>query len=76
MAKVKLGFYQHYKGDTYEVIGVARHSETLEELVIYQGGYYHPEFGNQPIFARPLKIFLEKVELDGKLIPRFKHLEE
>ncbi|MEI6533307.1 MAG: DUF1653 domain-containing protein, partial [Candidatus Roizmanbacteria bacterium] len=45
----QIGMYQHYKGDLYEVIGVARHSETLEELVVYKGKYYNPEFGNNPI---------------------------
>lgn len=72
---VKLGKYQHYKGSFYEVIGVARHSETLEELVIYRGLYYSERFGNNPIWARPKSMFLETVNIDGKELPRFKFIE-
>lgn len=76
MAKIKIGLYRHFKGDTYEVLGVARHSETLEELVIYQGSYYHEEFGNNPIFVRPLSDFLEKKDIDGKKVNRFEFIED
>lgn len=66
---IKLGKYRHYKGKEYEVIGVARHSETLEELVIYRALY-----DNFDLWARPLKMFLEEVEVDGKKVPRFEYL--
>jgi hypothetical protein len=65
----KLGKYRHYKGKEYEIIGVAKHSETLEELVVYQALY-----GSRDLWVRPLKMFCEKIEVDGKKIPRFKHL--
>lgn len=72
MEKIKLGKYQHYKGKFYEVIGIARHSETLEELVVYRALYDSPEFGKDQIWVRPLKMFLEEVEIDGNKVPRFK----
>ncbi len=64
--KIKLGRYRHYKGKEYQVIGVARHSETLEELVVYQALY-----GEGELWVRPLSMFLEEVEVDGKKMPRF-----
>lgn len=71
----KPGRYQHFKGDFYEVIGVAFHSETLEELVVYRGMYNSEKFGDKLLFVRPLKMFMEKVEIDGKKVPRFKFIE-
>ena len=65
----KLGIYEHYKGNKYEVIGVGFDSETLEEVVIYKALY-----GENNLWARPLKMFLENVEKDGKILPRFKYL--
>ncbi len=70
--EVKPGKYQHYKGKFYEVIGVARHSETLDELVVYKALYDSPEFGKNAIWVRPRKMFLETVKVDGKDVPRFK----
>ena len=72
MDVVKPGKYQHYKGNFYNVIGTARHSETLEELVVYQALYDSPEFGKNSIWVRPKKMFMENVTIDGKEIPRFK----
>lgn len=63
---VKTGNYRHYKGGEYEVIGVAKHSETLEELVVYRALY-----DEHQIWVRPLEMFLGEVEVDGKRIPRF-----
>ena len=73
---IKSGKYKHYKGKEYEVIGAARHSETLEELVVYRALYDSKEFGNMALWVRPLEMFLEEVETDGKKIPRFEYMEE
>lgn len=71
MTKIKLGEYEHYKGKRYKVIGVARHSETLEELVVYQALY-----GENGLWVRPLEMFFENVEINGKQTPRFKYLNK
>jgi len=68
--KLQLGKYEHYKRKQYEVIGVAKHSETLEELVVYRALY-----GEHDLWVRPLKMFLETVEIEGKKIPRFRFIE-
>lgn len=60
------GRYRHYKGGEYEVIGAARHSETLEPLVVYR-----PLYGASGLWVRPHAMFFEQVEVDGKLQPRF-----
>jgi len=67
--KVQSGRYRHFKGNDYEVIGVATHSETREPLVIYR-----PLYGNRELFARPLSMFTEIVERDGKRQERFKYI--
>lgn len=67
---VKPGRYRHYKGKVYIVMGVARHSETEEELVVYRQDY-----GDHDLWVRPKSMFLERVEVDGHLQPRF-HLIE
>jgi hypothetical protein len=63
---IKNGIYQHYKKEYYEVIAVARHSETLEELVVYRCLY-----GAFDFFVRPLAMFQEDVEIGGLKIARF-----
>ena len=68
---LKPGKYRHYKGKQYEVIGVARHSETLDDMVVYKAMYL-PEGEN--LWVRPLIMFTEEVEMDGKKIPRFEYL--
>lgn len=65
---LKPGRYQHYKGAMYEVIGIATHSETEEKLVVYRTLY-----GDKGMWVRPLDMFLEDVEVDGKTLPRFKY---
>ena len=65
------GRYRHYKGLDYEVIGVARHSETEETLVVYRTLY-----GDFDLWVRPLSMFMENVAVDGELVPRFYRLEE
>lgn len=67
---LKLGKYKHYKGKEYEVIGIAKHSETLEDLVVYRALY-----DDRQLWVRPLKMFLEEVEVNGQKIPRFSPLE-
>lgn len=74
MTDLKLGKYQHYKGKFYEVVGVARHSETLEELVVYRALYDSEEFGKHALWIRPKPMFLEKVNVDGKEVSRFKYV--
>lgn len=68
--KIQLGKYRHYKGSMYEVIGVAKHSETLEELVIYRALY-----GENELWARPINMFLEEVEVNGQKVPRFEFIK-
>jgi len=65
--KIKLGKYRHYKGKFYRVIGTARHSETLEPLVVYKALY-----GKRGLWVRPLKMFKQKVKVEGNSVPRFK----
>lgn len=70
---LKIGKYRHYKGKEYEVIGIARHSESLEELVVYKA-LYQPEGEN--LWVRPLKMFTENVMVDGKQMLRFQYIGE
>ena len=67
---MKNGRYRHYKGNDYIVIGVAKHSETEEELVVYRQDY--GEFG---LWVRPKSMFLESVEVDGQSVARFQFVE-
>lgn len=60
------GRYRHYKGREYEVVGVARHSETLEALVVYR-----PLYGERALWVRPHAMFVETVDVDGVEVPRF-----
>ena len=69
--KVKKGIYRHFKGHTYRVVGLAKHSETLEELIVY----VNVEDEND-IWLRPEEMFLETVTRDGKTFPRFELIEE
>lgn len=71
MSKIKKGKYRHYKGKEYEVIGTAKHSETLEELVVYQALY-----GDNELWIRPKEMFLEKVLVNGKEVFRFEYIGE
>ncbi len=75
MDELKPGRYQHYKGNFYQVIDVGRHSETLEELVVYRSLYDSKEFGDCALWVRPKKMFLETVEVGGKRVPRFRFIE-
>ncbi|SDS94837.1 DUF1653 domain-containing protein [Microterricola viridarii] len=66
MNEIKIGRFRHYKGGLYDVIGVARHSETEEALVVYR-----PLAGDSGLWVRPLAMFLETVLVDGAELPRF-----
>lgn len=68
---IPLGYYQHYKGPRYRVIGVARHSETEEELVVYRTCY-----GDESLWVRPLSMFVELIERPEGTVPRFRYLGE
>jgi hypothetical protein len=71
--EIKLGLYRHYKGHMYKVLGVARHSETLEWMVMYEAQYENPE---GKVWVRPYQMFLEEIEINGKKVPRFEYLGE
>lgn len=67
--EIKPGRYRHFKGGEYEVIGIVRHSETDEELVLYKALY-----GDKEMWVRPVSMFLESVEVEGESKPRFKYI--
>ena len=71
MQEIKPGRYRHFKGMEYEVIGVAKHSETLEPMVIYRALY-----GDGGLWARPAEMWNDTVERDGRTLQRFTYIEE
>lgn len=64
--QVKKGIYRHFKGHVYRVIGIAKHSETLEEMVVYVNAENEDD-----VWLRPVPMFLETITKDGKTFPRF-----
>ena len=70
MAEIKPGKYRHFKGNTYEVITVATHSETLEEMVVYRALY-----GDGGVWVRPASMWNETVEHNGETVSRFTFIE-
>ena len=80
MKKIRRGKYRHFKGKFYKVIGVALQTVTNEKMVLYRALYGCPdlreEYGEQPIFTRPVDNFLEKKMIDGKEVERFKFCED
>jgi hypothetical protein len=68
MNPIMLGVYRHYKGNKYEVIGFAKHTETLEDLVIYKALY-----GKRETWCRPLSMWENEIEVDGKIVKRFEY---
>ena len=70
MEELKLGRYRHFKGNEYEVVGVAKHSETLEPMVVYRALY-----GEGGLWVRPLSMWSEHVERDDYSGPRFVYIE-
>ena len=69
MEEIKIGRYRHFKGNEYEVIGTAKHSETLEEYVVYKALY-----GEGGLWVRPKEMWNETVERDGKTYKRFEFI--
>lgn len=68
---ISTGTYEHYKGKKYNVLGTAKHSETLEDLVVYECLYDNPQ---GKLWVRPLKMFTEEIEVNGQKLPRFKKI--
>ena len=64
------GLYRHYKGNHYQVLGVAKHSETEEDLVVYRALY-----GKGDLWVRPLTMFTEQVKHEGSLVARFQYIQ-
>ncbi len=73
MEQIQKGIYEHYKGNRYEVLDVAVHTETREVIVIYKA-LYKGDFPEGTLWARPLTMFKENVILNGKSVPRFRLL--
>lgn len=71
--EIKKGLYEHYKGKRYEVLGVARHSETLEEVVVYQA-LYQGDFPEGSLWVRPLAMFSENIFVHGVSVSRFRFI--
>lgn len=68
---IKPGRYRHYKGRDYQVLGVARHSETEETFVVYRALY-----GDEGLWIRPVAMFVEPVRVEGRVVPRFQLLDD
>jgi len=75
MVNIPTGIYEHYKGKRYEVLGVARHSETQEMLVVYKM-LYQSDYPEGTLWVRPLLMFTEHVSVNGIRVPRFRHLNQ
>lgn len=80
MTTIKPGIYEHYKGKKYHVLGIGKHSETLEEFVIYEALYDNPE---SKLWVRPINLFTDEVDIPsasaqdkGKKVPHFKFISK
>ena len=71
MSEIKIGKYRHFKGGEYEVIGIAKDSETLENVVVYRALY-----GDGELWVRSAEMFSETVTREGKTFPRFEYISE
>ena len=71
MNEIKIGKYRHFKGNEYEVLYIAKHSETLEPMVVYKALY-----GEGDIWVRPASMWNETIERDGKTFKRFEYIED
>jgi hypothetical protein len=72
---MQTGIYEHYKGNRYEVIGTAIHSETLEEMVVYRNLYHSPNHGYGALWVRPKTMFEEETTVNGQTVKRFTFVE-
>jgi hypothetical protein len=72
---IQPGTYRHYKGNHYEVIGTALHSETREELVVYKALYPTPDLPAGMLWVRPLQMFTETLSVHGVELPRFEKID-
>lgn len=68
---LKPGKYRHFKGGEYELVGIAKHSETLEPMVVYRALY-----GDGGLWVRPASMWTEQVQKDGYIGPRFQYMED
>jgi hypothetical protein len=68
---IKPGRYRHFKGNEYEVVGIAKDSETMEEVVVYRALY-----GEHGLWVRSARMFAEIIERDGRTMPRFQRIED
>ncbi|TAF35718.1 MAG: DUF1653 domain-containing protein [Cytophagales bacterium] len=73
---IKKGRYQHFKGQLYEVLDTAKHSETLELMVIYRPLYQTTDLPCETLWVRPLAMFCEMIDHNGQKLQRFTHLED
>ncbi len=71
MEEIKIGRYRHFKGNEYEVTGIAKHSETEEDMVVYKALY-----GEGGLWVRPASMWNETIERDGKVFKRFEYIRE
>lgn len=71
MSQIKLGKYRHFKGNEYEVLCIAKHSETVEEMVVYRALY-----GEKEVWVRPANMWNEEITRDGKIFKRFTYIGE
>lgn len=74
MKSIKKGIYQHYSGKRYEVVGIAKHSETLNDLVVYRPLYEPDKKFKGYLWVRPMKMFLGEAKVNGKMVKRFKFI--
>ena len=76
MQTITPGKYKHYKGGEYEVVGIARDEETLDNLIVYKALYETKDFPKGSLWVRPLEMFMEEVDVEGELVPRFSMISD
>lgn len=73
---MKMWIYKHYKGNNYQIIALWKHSDTLEDYVVYQWLYNSEEFGDNPIRVKSVTEFEKNVEVDSQTVKRFEYIWE